>query len=327
MGESVFDVNKLKSAIVKEMENRRVSREPGEYSYYRHSNPNPLSSATGAVKLHAALGIPIEDWRVRISWAERINSFQETNGTFDTSSGKQHAAGEAIAALNILGGVPGRPVRHLAPFQADKIKCWLKSLDWSGTHKDFCAGVAPVIASGLHSPEWTEHLTGYIRGLVSPENPLLVWCVEKDDPWRVISCIYHVTHGLDAGFIPYPFPELIWDRLAGLDYENRREDLDRTVCTDFDYMFILSRIAHQMPGKFAEFISRCTVLFDKLLEEWSGKKDELLSRWSTHELACYLVGWSILQRALPGRFSGPVIYDIQNAPWLYRLPSSNYFAY
>lgn len=321
MGQNHFDVNELKSWVWKELETRRLSSEPGDYSYHRSNNSVPLYSATGSAKICAALGIGLGDCLTRERWIEHINYFQNRDGSFVSPSGNQHAAGEAIVALNILGGKPAHPVKHLAPLDSGKIKDWLESLDWNGTHKDFCAGVAPIIASGFYDRKWFRILYKYITDIVTTEKPVMPWCSEEDPPWRVISCIYHITHGLDAGFIPYPFPEIIWQRLSELDYENVRDSLRRTVCTDFDYMFVLSRLVHQLPDKMHEFLERCRLLSVKMIAEWSTKREELLADFSTHDLACYLVGWSILQRALPGLFAGPVIYDIQNAPWLYRLSS------
>ncbi len=52
----------------------------------------------------------------------------------------------------------------------------------------------------------------------------------------------------------------------------------------------------------------------------------MLGDFTTHELQCYVIGWSVLQKVLPGQFRGPVLYDVQNAPWLYRLPSPDFFA-
>jgi hypothetical protein len=319
MRQDTLNILKLKETLAAELETRRVSSGAGDFRHSRRGNEIPLYGVTGAANVHAILGIGMGGWRRKAEWAERINSFQRTDGSFTSPSGLEHAASMSILALNILGHEPSRPVKDLAPADSAKLLKWLKKLNWTGTHKDFCGGVIPVLASGLADEKWTETLKNHVSGRISPENPAAIWCSPEDEPWRVISCVYHITSGLDAGLIPYPHPELIWESLRGLNYESVRDDVHRTACTDFDYIFVMGRLTRQLPGHFADYIRSCRAIFQKRLSEWTEKKERLFENYSTHDLFCYLTGWALLQAELPELFTGPSMTDTQNAAWLYRL--------
>lgn len=256
--------------------------------------------------------------------AGRINAFQMPDGSFTSPSGLAHAADTAICALNILGFAPRYRVKHLAPVSSNHLLCWLQSLNWESTHKDFCCAVAPVLASGAYDSEWIATLRSFIDMMISQTKPLATWCSPTAEPWRVISCIYHITSGYDAAFLPYPYPELLWQRLRNLNYEKNRNDIFRTVCTDFDFVHILHCLTRQLPEHFDEFLSICKNLFFKRYQEWHEEKETLFQQCSTHDLFCYLIGWAVLQPILPELFDGPALYDTQNAPWLKRLPPEGF---
>ncbi|MDD5596630.1 MAG: hypothetical protein PHV82_01715 [Victivallaceae bacterium] len=320
----VLHISQLKQEFVPERDRRRFSKAAGDFSHKRDKTVSPYG-CTGAANIYAEMGFDFDGWECRRKWAERINSFQNADGSFISPSGTEHAAATAISALNLLGFSPGRPVRNLAPIRNEKLLDWLEKLDWKGTHKDFCSAVAPVLASWVCDADWLDSLRNYVDGLVSPEKPLELWCSSDDPPWRVISCIYHITSGYDAAFLPYPYPGLLWKRLIDLNYENLRDKVSRTICTDFDFIHILYRLVHQLPERFEEFLAICRVLFLKRYAEWFERREELFNECSTHDLFCYLIGWAVLQRVIPEQFTGPCIYDTQNSPWLYRLPSEDYF--
>lgn len=233
----------------------------------------------------------------------------------------------AIIALNILGGRPARPVRHLAPLKPTDLDAWLNRMNWQGTtHKEFCSAVSPVLASGFCDAKWVDTMRGNVEARIDPTNSGSVWCgAENPPPWRVISCMYHVLSGYDAAFIPYPSPTLLWDCLTGLRYEQTRNDHHLTSCTDFDYAWMLDRLCHQLPEHFAECRRRCNRILDLMIEQWHDQRESMLSA-TTHELYCHCIGWAIYQRMLPERFTGPGLQDTLHAPWLFRLPSTQWLA-
>lgn len=326
MPPSHFDAGELRSVMRQELERRRLSVAPGDYAYKRESNDGPLYGVTGAANLYAELGFDFGSFADRQAWCDRINAFQTADGTFDCVSGPEHAAAMAILALNILGGRPARPVRHLAPMRAAELDAWLDRMDWVGsTHKEFCSGVSPILASGFYDAGWIETMRRNVEARLDPARPLQVWSRPDDAPWRTISCIYHVLSGYDAAFLPYPQPGLIWDRLAALNYERTRNDQTRTACTDFDYAWVLSRLCHQLPERFVEAHRRCHAVLDKMIAEWRDERDRMLSA-TTHELYCQCIGWALYQSLLPERFAGPGLLDTLNAPWLYRLPAPEWVA-
>lgn len=144
----------------------------------------------------------------------------------------------------------------------------------SGTHKDFHGGVAPIRASGLHDAGWIERLRELVENRFSTECSQSRWCKEADQPWRVISCLYHVLSAYDAAYLPYPWPEKVWARLIRLDYGCRRDELSRTSCTDFDYIHLLYRLTHQMPDRFGECLIECRSVFHHRREEWNGNREK-----------------------------------------------------
>ncbi|HNQ34770.1 MAG TPA: hypothetical protein PKN80_01755 [bacterium] len=322
----LIDTGEIRRVLADELRARRLSSAPGDFTNRRSGNDVPLYGSTGAANLHFELGLWPGETEERRAWGDRINSFQSEAGSFVSPSGREHATATALAALSLLGTRPARPVGGLAPLDADRLPGWLAGLDWSGTHKDFWGGVTPVLASGLVDAGWREVLAREIGGRIDPRRPLEVWCAEAEEPWRVISCIYHVTSGFDAAWIPYPAPELIRERLFGLGYDRIRAGTKRTICTDFDYAVILDRLAHQRPEWFPEAHRLCRAVLADRVREWRENQDGLLARASTHDLFCYTVGWAVYQRLLPESFTGPALYDTLHAPWLYRLPDRSRLA-
>lgn len=316
-----MDTNDLRRVIRAELDARRLSPGAGDYAYQRDCNEYPFYGVTGAANLYAELGFDFGGYEERRAWCARINAFQGPDGTYDCVSGPEHAAAMAILALNILGGQPARAVRRLAPLEPSALDAWLNGLDWArSTHKAFWGAVSPILASGFGDARWVATLRRNVESRINPEHPLRLWSAADDDPpWRVISCLYHVLAGYDAAFIPYPLPTLLWDRLRSLNYEQTRGALHRTFCTDFDYAWMLDRLSHQLPERFAEAHRRCQILFDGMLAEWHDDRERML-RATTHDLYCQCIGWALFQRLLPERFTGPALQDTLNAPWLYRLP-------
>lgn len=327
MDSMLFDTIELRSAMRTELERRRISSAPGDYSYKRESNDAPLYGVTGAANLYAELGFDFGGFEARQAWCDRINSFQNPDGAFDCVSGPEHAAAIAIAALNLLGGRPARPVRGLAPTRAAQLDAWLNRMDWAGgTHKEFWGGVSPILASGLYDEDWIATMRRNVEARLDPARPTQIWSRPDDTAaWRVISCMYHVLSGYDPAFIPYPHQEMLWNRLAALDYENTRDEQTRTSCTDFDYAWVLSRLCRQLPERCVELDRRLNAVLDKMIREWSAERERMLSA-TTHELYCQCIGWALYQNLLPERFSGPGLLDTLNAPWLYRLPGPEWVA-
>lgn len=317
----------LRRVLWEELQQRRLSDAPGDYAYQRDGNPAPMYGVTGAANLFAELGFDFGCFDNRQAWCDRINAFQQSDGTYNCVSGPEHAASMAILALNILGGHPARPVRHLAPLDPERLNDWLNLMDWTGTtHKEFCGAVGPVLASGFGDAAWLDVLRINVEERIDPEQPLRIWSgCDTDPPWRVISCIYHVLCVYDAGALPYPYPALIWDRLMGLDYERTRNAYTRTACTDFDYLWTLYRLSHQLPDRFAALQQHAHKILDAIIAEWNEARDRILS-FTTHELYCYCIGWAVCQHLLPDRFIGIPILDTLNAPWLMRLPGREWIA-
>ncbi len=317
-----MDTNDLRRVIRDELETRRLSTAQGDYAYRRENNEHPLYGVTGAVNLFAELGFDFGGIVNRAAWCDRVNAFQRQDGTFECVSGPEHAAAMAILALNILGGRPARPVRHLAPMDSSELDSWLNRMDWDrSTHKEFCCAVSPLLASGFCDARWIETMRRNVESRIDPKQPLRLWSGADDDPpWRVISCMYHVLSGYDAAFIPYPMPSFLWDRLSSIHYEKTRNDHSRTFCTDFDYACMLDRLSHQAPEYSEEVFQRCNIVLDLMIGEWHDERERMLSA-TTHELYCQCIGWAVYQRLLPDRFTGPGLQDTLNAPWLYRLPN------
>jgi hypothetical protein len=327
MPQILFDTRELRPIILSELEQRRRSPAPGDYAYQRTGDAHLLYGVTGAANLYAEWGVDSGGWSARQAWCDRINAFQTPDGAYQCVSGPEHAAAMALAALNLLGGHPARPIRHLAPLRAGDLDGWLNRMDWAhGTHKEFCCGVSPLLASGLVDAEWIATLRCNVENRLDPAHPDSLWMPPGDlPPWRVISCLYHVLSGYDAGGMPYPCPDRIWDRLMALDYPKTRNADPRTYCTDFDYAWMLIQLCRQRPEGFADLLRCAAAVLDLMAAEWHEDRDRLLAG-TTHELYCHGIGWAVYQALLPDRFAGPPLRDTLNAPWLYRLPGPEWVA-
>lgn len=312
-------VEEIRRVLWSELEQRRRSPAAGDYANNRGGKEAVLYGVTGAANLYAELGFDMGDFTSRRIWAERINAFQSPDGIFSSPSVPQHATAMAVEALNLLGGRPANPVRGLAPGRTEALPVWLESLDWSGTHKDFWGGAVVILASGLHDAGWIERLRELVENRFSTERFRPLWCGENDPPARIISCIYHVLSAYDGAYLPYPWPEKLWARLMDLDYSRRRNEIARTICTDFDYIHLLYRLAHQMPDRFEKCLTECRLVFRHRREEWNDNREKILAGASTHDLYCYVIGWVLLQKILPDHFEGQGLYDTLNVPWVFRI--------
>ena len=312
-------IEEIRRVLRDELEQRRCSPAPGDYANDRHGKEAVLYGVTGAANLYAELGFDMGDWTSRRVWAERINAFQSADGMFISPSGPQHAVATAVEALNLLGGRPARPVKGLAPIRTAALPAWLESLKWSGTHKDFWGGTVIILASGLHDELWVGKMRELVEGRYATELSQSLWCRDDHPPAGVISRIYHVLSAYDAAYLSYPWPEKIWERIMGLNYSRRRNDTPRTICTDFDYIHLLYRLAHQLPDRFGECLAECRAVFNHRRVEWEENREKIMAESSTHDLFCYVIGWVLLQKILPDCFEGRGLYDTLNVPWVFRL--------
>ncbi|MCK4245279.1 MAG: hypothetical protein KAX20_06615, partial [Candidatus Omnitrophica bacterium] len=149
----IVDVNEMREKIIQEMGCRRLSDSSGHFAE-KGQGKETLLSITGAVNIYAALGINLGNFHQRKEWAKRILRYQKANGEFGSGEGNEHSTAMAIAALNILGALPEKPIRVSAPVEVKNLPSWLNNRDWSSTLKDLWGGVTPLLASGLCSSEW-----------------------------------------------------------------------------------------------------------------------------------------------------------------------------
>lgn len=264
-----------------------------------------LYGTCGAIHVRAALGLPQIPMPAIAAW-------QQDDGTFDDgqTSGPAHALCIAISAMHLSGQpLPGQ-VAPLAPTGVEALGAWLDGLDWSTTHKDFWGAVTPVLASGIVGEAWTSTLVAWLSERT--------WCRADDPPWRVISGIYHVASALDAGCVPYPRPQELFDRLMALEWDRAGDEVRRTDCTDGDWAWLLLRLAEMCPGRWEDVMAAIRRVSARRVAQWQADLKSVLDR-PTFFIYCALWGTALFQHTCREHFTGPFMRDTLNDPSLFRI--------
>lgn len=315
---SVLNVDELRIAVQSELAFRHCGS-MRRFSYAeQRGGKETLYGLTGAVYCMSTLGISYGNRRLRQNAADRLLSYQGRDGKFRGGYSPAHAAHMVIGSLNLLGQPVPPHIAPLAPTDPAVLAGWLELHDWSSTHKDLCAQVIPLLASGLVGVEWVNIFTNAIAGRLDPSRPLGTWC-EADAPrFRVISCIYHVLSAFDAGLLPYPEPEWLIRRLLDLRWDLVDETVERTVCTDGDWAILLLRLCEILPDYYVQVHEAILRVSARRVREWHYNRSRVLEL-NTHHLFCYLWGTAVFQAVVRDHYTGGVVIDPLNDPSLYRL--------
>jgi len=318
-GKRIVDLYELREVFSAELHRRKRSSRPGDYAI-RPGGEATLYATIGAAKVCASLGLALGTAAEQREWRAAIWSFREPDGGFLGRNG--HAAGMTVGALNLLGETEWQPVAGLAPLDPSALPAWLARFDPRRTHKEFGCASLPILVSGFGGAGWAETLYALLEQRVDPARPLELWCAADDPAWKVISCIYHIAEIYDAAARPYPHPQLLWQRLAGLEWPRVRNSVPRTTCTDFDLAWVLVRLCRQLPERLGKTLDILRQVADLRAEEWYENRPQVLAD-DTHGLHCYLIAAAVFQDILPDLFRGPKLFDCLNASWVHRLPSES----
>jgi hypothetical protein len=223
-----------------------------------------------------------------------------------------------LGALNLLGEPIPDAIGPLAPDHPGELARWLDGLDWSQTHKEFCGPVIPLPAGGRVTAEWMAVLLRHLSARLDPQRPMEIWCGQDDPAWRVISCMYHVLVALDAGACPYPQPQMLIQRLMGLQWEDAPEAEARTVCTDGDWAWMLMRLCMQQPRYFEPTLAAIRKVSARRVRAWHEHPEAVLNA-TTHSLFCYLWVTAVFQSVVREHYQGGYLRDTLNDPALFRL--------
>lgn len=214
-----INILEMRKTFMEEMNKRKLSSSVGHFAEKPGGKEN-LYSVTGAANVYAILGISLGTIEDRQKWANRIIKYKGKKGYFWQRSEKEHANPQVIAALNLLGH-PIPSITCLAPLDVEKLSAWIATRNWSSIHKDLGGGATPILATGFGGIEWRDKFVELVTSRLNPDRPLEIWCRADDPSWRVISCIYHVLSAFDAASIPYPYPQMIFNRIINLGWELR----------------------------------------------------------------------------------------------------------
>ncbi len=313
-----LDIADLKQAVAAELAQRRCAGADPSFAEER-GGPEALYGLTGAVNIHAALGLPLGDRATRTRWAARILAYRDSDGHFTTGEGPGHALHMVLGALNLLGEpIPG-DIGPLAPRDPGALEAWMEAHDWQSTHKELCGQTIPLLASsGMVSRPWTARFTQRITERLPEARPLETWCQPDDPPWRVISCLYHVLSAFDAGRLPYPKPEQLVRRLLDLHWEEAPDTERRTVCTDGDWAWLLLRLSEALPHHAEAALDAIRRVSVRRVQAWQTDCKPTLSR-STHHLYCYIWVTAVFQSCMRDHYTGGYLRDTLNDPALFRL--------
>ena len=311
----MVDLGELRERCAREVARRAVAGQPGAYAQER-GGPPTLYGTTAAVNVYAILGLPVTAAQ-REAWLAVILRHQDASGRF-AATGPAHALCMALQALNLLAAPIPPNVAPLAPRDPAALPAWLAAHDWGSTHKELWGSTGPLLATGLVSPAWTAAFTGALAARLDPAAPSATWCRPDDPPWKVISCLYHVLEAFDAGALPYPQPDLLLDRLLGLDWPAQRATARQTTCTDGDWAWLLAELGKLRPARWPAACAAIRAVSAQRAAAWTAGAVDLAAL-STHDLFCHLWVTAAFQRLVREDCPGPCLRDTQNEAALLRL--------
>lgn len=316
-----IDIFHLKEIVFSELDKRRSRISRFRYSNIRGGKPE-LYGTTAAVNIYVVLGIPLGSLWTRRKWANVIRSYRRRDGSF-SGNAPEHALCMAIQAFNLLGAEIPKNVTPLAPLDVDSLTTWLEKKNWNSTHKDIWGATTPLLADGLVSPIWVETFVNNLTARLSPNNPKNTWCSSEAPSKKVISAMYHILQSFDAGGLPYPYPELLINRLLNLDWHKKRQQEEMTLCTDGDWGWMLMELCKLKPMYFEKAITQIKSVSKQRMYEWNHQVIDI-SALSTHHIYCYLWVTALFQHLDRSIFRGPWLHDTLNSPHLFRLGNKRY---
>ncbi len=312
-----LNIAALKRAIIRELEARRFADSPGCFANQR-GDTETLYGLTGAVCIHAVLGVSMGERNAREQWAQRILALRGADGFFVGDAGAGHGIQMVICALNLLGEPLPAKIGPLAPYNSGDLTKWLDTLDWSSTHKEFLGQTIPLLAAGCVTQDWVDTFVKDVSARISARRPMEIWCKADDPAWRVISCMYHVLAAFDAGSIPYPYPKLLIGRLLDTHWEDASYETTRTACTDGDWAWMLMRLCEQCPEYFNAAINAVRKVSGRRIT-FMHEHPEAWLRESTHNIYCHLWVTAVFQSLIREHYRGNYLWDTLNSPALYRI--------
>ncbi len=301
-----INTSDVASRVLSELEQRRCAN--GEFSYAgERDGKESLPGIAMAIRILAVLGAMPADREARSRGAAKIRSYCDADGHFIAGEGAEqgpaYAFGIACKALTALGAaIPDGIAAPRAPDDPAELMAWLDRHDWNSTHKNLCRHIKTEQGDNR---EWTEVFCNTVASRLSPDRPLETWCAADAPPWKVISCIFHMLTLFDRLALPYAQPEMLFRRLLDLKWESVPDTVPRTICTDFDVLWLLIRFAElYFPASMETVVTSIRQISERRVREWNENPGQDLARRTTHEIWCFLISTDTFQFYARDHFTG-----------------------
>lgn len=222
-----------------------------------------------------------------------------------------HLTAKLVLALNLIDA---HPVKTMEVIQLNILEEYLENkIDWNDTLKDLWGIFAVTFANKEISLEEKVNIKKYMDkkfDLVYSESI-------KNIPRIRISKLYHFVTALDFVGLNYPDYKVVLDKLLEENYLQERKTCERTVCTDFDYAYLITKYSWQSNYRLNEVREITEELANIVVNDWNQSLN-FFEEYSIPHMYDYLISLSVFQSLFREKFVGKTIPDIHHNTLLYK---------
>jgi hypothetical protein len=332
-----MDLAAVRAVFTAHLESLRDREGPVGAYHSGRGRRTDLYASLDAVLLRTVMG---EDLAVslpaaeRRAWADHINSYQKTDGTFTdvfTHHSQLHAHGMVIGALGALGERMRHPHTLYAPFSDPAaVAGWLARIDWatqwSASHL-FWGGMHCYSLSSACPAEWKDTVFAWLDEHLDCATGWWVKGIPHTDRHQALGGSAHILPIYQHHQRPFPAPEALIDSVLALQLPNARW-LDQpghypVSYLELDALYALKFATDLAPqhraGEIRDAVRRFGV---QVKSAWNSDRFALLAE-HPHILLGLVGTFGLLQQHLPNVYPDTAVWtDIFSDPRLYQTDAA-----
>ncbi len=230
----------------------RYARSPGQ------KTPELYGTCDMACILYT-LGLLRPTEKERREWAGEFQSYQDPQTGWllerSPSHGPVHNTAFALAAMNLLGLVPERPV-VMGPEYADPA-AMLETIDWRkevypGSHKGVGSAAIHALAPGVGSKKWFDAYFAHCDSLLDPNNGMLGRDKPAGGDFDQVGGTFHYLFTYASFNRKMAYPEKRIDAVLRLQQPDGYWHAQNHLWLSFDAIYMMTRGLRDTPHRFEE---------------------------------------------------------------------------
>ena len=309
----IFDFTRFQEELYPAWEKQFSSGGTGEFSYKPGGSTCSYGTTDMLISRYIINDLELSE-NEKDTWAAVINRFQNEKGWYDkshTTHHKEHTTAYAVAALRLIGRMPGKPLFWGASILKERasMEKWINNVNWSiiwpGSH--VVTGVPAALAMTGEGTE--EFFKWYFYWLDQTADPASgFWCRGLVHKLGIIGKptkhemggAFHMYYVYEFFGRQWKYPERIVDQTLRLQHANGLWDKDVTYCIDLDGIYCLTRSSRNAAGYRKDDVRSAVIRYLETAEKTLNDKDFLFSKYSnSHRLTGALEALAECQKFYP----------------------------